>query len=83
MFQHQNVDDSIERRMAELKETLNNGKAVKKFQEMIINQGVESNKAKALCASEADVWKILRKSEFSQIKSNQSGIDIYLFIFFR
>ncbi|XP_022292984.2 thymidine phosphorylase-like [Crassostrea virginica] len=73
LFQSGNVD-STEKGEADLKKTLNNGEAVKKFQEMIINQGVDPNTAKALCAKGADMWKILPKSKFTTtIKSPKSG----------
>ena len=82
MFQSGNVD-STEKGEADLKKTLNNGDAVKKFQEMIINQGVDPNTAKALCAKGADMWKILPKSKFTTtIKSPKSGMDIFLFLYF-
>ena len=80
MFQSGNVD-STEKGEADLKKTLNNGEAVKKFQEMIINQGVDPNTAKALCAKGADMWKILPKSKFTTtIKSPKSGMDIFPFL---
>lgn len=66
--------ESIERGEAKLKETLKNGKAVKKFQEIIINQQVDRNTAEALCATKADVWSILPKSKFQTVvKSPKSG----------
>ena len=65
---------SIEDRKAKLKATLTNGEAVKKFQEMIINQGVDPNTAKALCAKEANVWTILPTSYFkTTVMSPKSG----------
>nr|XP_022292983.1 thymidine phosphorylase-like isoform X2 [Crassostrea virginica] len=67
--------ESTEKGEADIKKTLKNGEAVKKFQEMIINQGVDRNKAKALCAKGADMWSILPKSMFTTtIKSPMSGI---------
>ena len=66
--------ESIEDRKARVKANLTNGEAVKKFQEMIINQGVDPNTAKALCAKGADMWSILPKSMFTTtIKSPMSG----------
>ena len=56
---------------------------MKKFQEMIINQGVDPNMAKALCAKGADMWKILPKSKFTTtIKSPKSGMDILKIFYF-
>ena len=79
LFQSRKVD-STEKGEAALKKTLNNGEAVEKFQEMIINQGVDENKAKALCAKGADMWTILPKSKFTTtIESPKSGIDIFHF----
>ena len=73
--------DSAEKGEAELKKTLNNGEAVKKFQEMIIKQGVDPNTAEALCAKGADMWSILPKSKFTTtIKSPLSGMP-FLFFF--
>ena len=82
MFQSGNVD-STEKGEADLKKTLKNGEAVKKFQEMIINQGVDPNTAKELCAKGADMWKILPKSKFTTtIKSPKSGMDILKIFYF-
>ena len=73
MFQSGNVD-STEKGETKIRDTLINGEAVKKFQEMIINQGVDPNTAKALCAKGADMWSILPKSMFTTtIKSPMSG----------
>ena len=62
----------IEDRKAKLKATLSNGEAVKKFQEMIINQGVDPNKAKG--AKGANVWTIFPISNFkTTVMSPKSG----------
>lgn len=42
------------------REVLQNGKALRKFQEMIVFQGVEERDADTLCND--DVWKILKRS---------------------
>ena len=73
--------DSAEKGEADLKKTLNNGEAVKKFQEMIIKQGVDSNTAEALCAKGSDMWSILPKSKFTTpIKSPLSGMTFLFFL---
>ena len=73
MYKSGNVK-STEEGEADIKKTLKNGEAVKKFQDMIINQGVDPDKAEALCAKGADMWSILPKSMFTTtIKSPMSG----------
>lgn len=57
-----------------LKETLNNGSAAKKFEDMIIAQGADPEKAKVLCDKNADVWSVLPKAKFiTPIKSQKTG----------
>ena len=71
--------ESIEDRKARVKANLTNGEAVKKFQEMIINQGVNPNTAKALCAKGAYVWTIFPTSYFKttvmRLKSDTLTLD--------
>lgn len=65
---------SAEAGEAKLKETLNNGSAAKKFEDMIIAQGADPEKAKVLCDKNADVWSVLPKAKFmTPVKSQKTG----------
>lgn len=65
---------SSEAGKAKLKETLNNGSAAKKFEDMIIAQGADPEKAKVLCDKNGDVWSVLPKAKFiTPIKSQKTG----------
>jgi thymidine phosphorylase len=65
---------SPEEGQQKLKETLTNGQAAQKFQQMIIAQGADPEKANALCVKGGDVWKVLPRAKFiTPIKSKQSG----------
>ena len=66
----------------EIESRLENGSALKKFESMIIQQGVESTMAKELCSG--DIWKVLPKANhtttFNSPKrgfiSNINALDI-------
>lgn len=65
---------SAEAGETKLRETLNNGSAAKKFEDMIIAQGADPEKARVLCNKNANIWSVLQKARFiTPVKSQKTG----------
>ncbi|KAL0967193.1 hypothetical protein UPYG_G00249010 [Umbra pygmaea] len=57
--------------------TLQNGKALEKFRNMMIGQGVTSQIAASLCSAEADYYSILRRAQHqTELETESSGTVI-------
>ncbi|XP_070541815.1 thymidine phosphorylase-like isoform X2 [Ptychodera flava] len=61
--------------ISKINEVLKNGRAMNKFKEMMVAQGVEEDVARKLCSKDEGPWSVMRKAPYqTEIKCNKTGI---------
>ncbi|XP_074640418.1 thymidine phosphorylase-like isoform X2 [Tubulanus polymorphus] len=69
-----NQADSVDLGKAMIRNVLNDGSALIKFQEMLIAQGVSTEESELLCDPDGDVWNVMTKAKHTvDILANKSG----------